>query len=78
MSKELIEKMAMAIVNSPDQVQVTETKTDRFTVVELNVAKEDVGQVVGKKGRTAQAMRTLLQATTAKSGRRASLEIMDK
>jgi predicted RNA-binding protein YlqC (UPF0109 family) len=77
MSKELIEKMAKALVNSPDQVQVIEIKADKFTVVELNVAKEDVGQVVGKKGRTAQAMRTLLQAVSAKAGKRATLEIMD-
>ena len=55
MSKELIEKMAKAMVDNPEQVQVTETKTDRLTVVELTVGPADVGKVIGKQGQNARA-----------------------
>ena len=78
MSKELIEKLAKAMVHNPDQVRVSETKTNRITVVELTVAREDVGQVVGRKGQNARAMRALLQAVSSKAGYRATLEILNE
>ena len=76
--KTLIEKIAKALVDQPELVQVTETETDRLLVLELQVAKEDIGKVIGKQGRTARAIRTLLQASSAKKGKRATLEIIDQ
>ncbi len=76
--KNLIEKIAQALVDEPEQVQVTETETDRLLILELHVAKEDIGKVIGKQGRTARAIRTLLQAASAKEGKRATLEIVDQ
>jgi predicted RNA-binding protein YlqC (UPF0109 family) len=76
--KELIERIAKALVDEPEQVQVTETATDKLLVLELQVAKEDIGKVIGKQGRTARAIRTLLQASSAKKGKRATLEIIDQ
>ena len=76
--KNLIEKIAKALVDEPEQVQVTETETDRLLILELQVAKEDIGKVIGKQGRTARAIRTLLQASAAKKGKRATLEIIDQ
>ncbi len=73
--KDLIEKIAKALVDQPEHVRVTETKTDALTLIELNVAKEDVGKIIGKQGRTADAMRALLSAACGKSGKRATLEI---
>lgn len=76
--RDLIERIAKALVDHPEQVQVTETETDRLLILELQVAKEDIGKVIGKQGRTARAIRTLLQASSAKHGRRATLEIIDQ
>ncbi len=73
--KDLIEKIAKALVDNPEQVQVTETETDALTLIELHVAKEDVGKIIGQRGRTADAMRALLGAASGKSGKRATLEI---
>jgi uncharacterized protein len=76
--KEFIEFIAKYLVDSPEQVIVEETVTeDRKVNLTLRVKKEDVGKVVGKKGKTAIAMRTLLTAVAAKEGKRAMLEILD-
>lgn len=78
MSGELIERMAKAMVDNPEQVKVTETLTDRLDIIELHVAKEDVGKVIGKKGQNARAMRHLLQAASSKERTRATLEIINQ
>jgi uncharacterized protein len=75
--KELIEVMAKALVDAPEQVAITENKGDQTSVFELRVAKGDVGKVIGKKGRTAEAMRIILGAASAKLKRRCVLEIVD-
>jgi predicted RNA-binding protein YlqC (UPF0109 family) len=75
--KELIHAIATELVDHPDQVTVTEVGGDNNTVIELRVAKDDVGKVIGKEGRTAQSMRTLLTALAQKVGRRAHLDIVD-
>jgi len=72
--KELIE---MELVDHPDQVVVTEIAGDNNSLIELRVAKEDIGKVIGKEGRTAQSMRTLLTAVSTKLGKRAHLDIVD-
>jgi predicted RNA-binding protein YlqC (UPF0109 family) len=75
--KDLIQKIAESLVDSPEQVAVTEKKSHHTSVFELSVAKGDVGKVIGKKGRTAVAMRTILNAVSAKENKRAILEIID-
>jgi predicted RNA-binding protein YlqC (UPF0109 family) len=75
--KELIRTIAVELVDHPDQVVVTEIPGDNSSLVELRVAKEDIGKVIGKEGRTAQSMRTLLSALSTKIGRRAHLDIVD-
>jgi hypothetical protein len=75
--KELVERMAMALVDSPDQVTVDATEEDAAMVLRLRVAPSDVGRVIGKQGRTAKAMRTVLHAIAARSKRRAVLEILE-
>ncbi len=75
--KELIRTIAVELVDHPDQVEVTEVPGDNSTLVELRVAKEDIGKVIGKEGRTAQSMRTLLTALSTKIGKRAHLDIVD-
>lgn len=75
--KELIETIAKALVDQPEAVRVTEAERGSNVVVELEVAREDIGKVIGRDGRTAQSMRTLLTAASAKLGRRAQLEIVD-
>ncbi len=74
--KELIEYIAKSIVNEPDEVVVTEETGETGTTFKLQVADEDKGRVIGKQGRVAEAMRTLLRVTAAKAGTRASLEIL--
>jgi predicted RNA-binding protein YlqC (UPF0109 family) len=74
--KELVEYIAKAIVNAPDNVVVTEEIDDQGTILKLQVADEDKGRVIGKQGRVAQAMRTLIRVMAAKAGTRASLEII--
>jgi len=73
--KELIEYMARAIVDYPDQVVVTEEMEDDRIIYHLNVADSDMGKVIGKQGRIANAMRTLLKVTAIRKGARAVLEI---
>lgn len=75
--KELIMLIAQALVDNPEQVQVTEVQGDRTSVIELKVAKEDLGKVIGKQGRTARAIRTILSAASAKIRRRSVLEIIE-
>ncbi len=75
--KDLIHGIAVALVDHPDQVSVQEIPGDNNVLVELRVAKEDIGKVIGKEGRTAQSMRTLLTAMSTKMGRRAHLDIVD-
>ena len=75
--KELIEMIAKALVDSPDEVVVGEIAGEQTTVFELKVAQSDVGKVIGKKGRTAGAIRTLLGAAGMKLRKRFVLEILD-
>ena len=74
--KELVETIAVALVDYPDDVAVTEVKGET-TVVELRVAPSDLGKVIGKQGRTARAIRTLLRATGMKMRKRLALEILE-
>ena len=75
--KELIEFIAKALVDNPDQVRVSEIEGEKTSVIELNVSKEDLGKVIGKQGRTARAMRTILSAASTKVRKRAVLEIIE-
>ena len=77
MLKELIEYVARSLVDNPDAVIVTEVEGEQTSVIELKVAKEDLGKVIGKQGRTARAMRTLLGAVSTKARKRAVLEILE-
>lgn len=74
---ELVEFIARALVDIPEEVEVTEIRGEQTSVLELRVAPEDVGKVIGKQGRTARAMRTLLSAVSMKLRRRAVLEIIE-
>jgi predicted RNA-binding protein YlqC (UPF0109 family) len=73
--KELIEFMARAIVDNPDEVEVTEEEADDQIIFHLHVAEGDMGRVIGKQGRIANAMRTLLKVAAIRRGERAVLEI---
>lgn len=75
--KELVEFIAKALVDEPDQVRVTEVEGERITVIELRVAPGDLGKVIGKQGRTARSIRTLLNAAATKLRKRAVLEILE-
>jgi uncharacterized protein len=77
MLKELIEFMARALVDNPEKVRVSEIVGEQTSVIELRVAKEDLGKVIGKQGRTARAMRTILSAASTKIRKRAVLEIIE-
>ncbi len=74
--KALLEYIAKSIVNAPDAVVVTEETDEKGTVLKLKVADEDKGRVIGKQGRIAEAMRTLIRVKAAKAGTKASLEIL--
>jgi predicted RNA-binding protein YlqC (UPF0109 family) len=74
--KELVEYIAKSIVNSPDDVAVTEETDEQGTILKLQVADDDKGRIIGKQGRVAQAMRTLIRVKAAKQGTRANLEIL--
>jgi len=74
--KELVEFIAKAIVNAPDAVEVTEETSEEGTTLKLQVAEDDKGRVIGKQGRVAQAMRTLIRVKAAKAGTRVTLEIL--
>ncbi|MGD9330924.1 MAG: KH domain-containing protein [Desulfobacterales bacterium] len=75
--KDLIDYIARALVDNPDEVLVSEVEGNQTSVLELKVAKEDLGKVIGKQGRTARAMRTILSAASAKVKKRTVLEIIE-
>jgi predicted RNA-binding protein YlqC (UPF0109 family) len=75
--KELVEYIAKALVDDPDQVVVSEVSGDQTSVLELKVAKDDLGKVIGKQGRSARAMRTILSAASTKLKKRTVLEIIE-
>jgi uncharacterized protein len=75
--KELVSEIAKALVDSPDEVTVKETMGEQVTVLELRVAPTDLGKVIGKQGRTARSIRTLLGAAGMKLNRRFTLEILE-
>ena len=75
--KELVAFIATSLVDNPDAVDVTESEKDDSIVLELRVAKEDLGKIIGKQGRTARAMRALLSAAAGRINKRARLEIVE-
>jgi len=75
--KELVLVMARALVDKPDEVEIREIQGEVTTILELKVAKEDLGKVIGKQGKTAHAMRSILNATATKLKKRAVLEIVE-
>jgi uncharacterized protein len=75
--KELISFIAQSLVDHPDEVNVSEVEGNQTTVLELKVAKVDLGKIIGKQGRTAQAMRTILSAVSSKVKKRTVLEIIE-
>lgn len=75
--RDLIEYIARALVDNPEEVSVSEVEGNQTSVLELKVAKEDLGKVIGKQGRTARAMRTILSAASAKVKKRTVLEIIE-
>jgi uncharacterized protein len=77
MVKDLLEYLARSLVDSPDDVRVQMTETDTTVVLELSVAKDDVGKVIGKQGRIARALRTIVKASAVRDGKRAIVEIVD-
>ncbi len=74
---ELISYIAKSLVDSPDQVEVKEVVGEQTTVLELKVAQDDLGKIIGKQGKTAKAIRTILGAAAAKAKKRAVLEILE-
>ena len=75
--KDIVEQIAKALVDQPDAVEVREVEGEQTTVYELRVAKEDLGKVIGKSGRTAKALRTILSAAGMKLNKRYVLEILE-
>ncbi len=75
--KDLVSYIAKALVDKPEEVVVTEIEGEQTSVIELKVAKEDLGKVIGKQGRTARAMRTILSAASTKIRKRSVLEIIE-
>jgi predicted RNA-binding protein YlqC (UPF0109 family) len=78
MEKDLVEYIVKSMVDDPSQVQVSMVEGERSTILELRVAPNDIGKVIGKHGRIAKAMRTIIQAATAKTGKHTVLEILDQ
>jgi len=74
--KELVEVIAKALVDFPDEVSVTETESEKGTVLELHVAQADMGKVIGKQGRIAKAIRSVVKAAASKEDKRVIVEIM--
>lgn len=77
MEKALVEYIVKSLVDHPDEVQLNAIEGEKSTILELRVSAEDIGRVIGRGGRIARAIRTLLSAMAAKTGKRASLEILD-
>lgn len=75
--KELVQLIAKYLVDHPEEVRVQEMEGEKTTVIELKVAQDDLGKVIGKQGRTARAMRTILSAAATKIHKRAVLEILE-
>ncbi|RPI89113.1 MAG: KH domain-containing protein [Spirochaetales bacterium] len=75
--KDLVEYMVKSLVDHPDEVQIREVEGEKSTILELTVTKEDIGKVIGKHGRIARAIRTIINASATKSGKRVVLEILD-
>jgi len=75
--KDLVGFMVKSIVDHPDQVEIHEVEGEKSTIIELRVTKEDVGKVIGKHGRIAKAIRTIINASATKTGKRVMLEILD-
>jgi hypothetical protein len=75
--KKLVQVLAEALVDDPAAVEVAEIEGDNNVILELRVAKNDIGKVIGKDGRTAQSLRTIVSAASIKIGRRAHLDIID-
>ena len=76
--KELVQFLAKSLVNHPEAVEVKETQRETASVLELKVAKEDLGRIIGKQGRTAKSIRTILNAAASRSNRRVVLEIIEE
>jgi predicted RNA-binding protein YlqC (UPF0109 family) len=76
--KELVQYLARSLVNNPDAVEVKETQRETASVLELKVAKEDLGRIIGKQGRTAKSIRTILNAAASKANRKVVLEIVEE
>ena len=74
--KELVEFIARSLVDNPDDVQVTEIQENNSIIIELRVAPDDMGKVIGKQGKIAKSIRTLTKAAAAKAGKRVAVEIM--
>ena len=77
MEKDLVEFVVKSLVDAPDEVSVNVIEGEKSTILELKVAQEDVGKVIGKQGRIAKAIRTILSASATRDGKRATLEILD-
>ncbi|MDF1567761.1 MAG: KH domain-containing protein [Spirochaetaceae bacterium] len=77
MEKDLVEYIARSLVDEPDQVDVVMIEGEKSTILELKVAEDDIGKVIGKHGRIAKAVRTILSAASSQSGKRFVLEILD-
>ncbi len=75
--KDLIKHIVQAMVDYPEQVAISEVEGKQITVLEIKVAKEDIGKIIGKQGRNAQAIRTILNAASAKAKKRTIMEILD-
>jgi predicted RNA-binding protein YlqC (UPF0109 family) len=75
--KDLVEYIVKSLVDSPEEVTVNVIEGEKSTILELKVATEDIGKVIGKQGRIAKAIRTILSASATKSGKHAVLEILD-
>lgn len=75
--KDLIEFIVKALVDDPSEVAITEINGDKVTIYELRVAQADIGKVIGKRGRTANSIRTIISAVSTKQGKRAELEIIE-
>ena len=75
--RDLVDFMARSLVDNPDKVEVNEVIGEQTTVIELSVSREDLGKVIGKQGRTAKAMRTILNAASTKLQKRSVLEIIE-
>ncbi len=75
--KELVAYLAKALVNNPDEVEVSEIQGETAAILELRVAKEDLGRIIGKQGRTAKSIRTLINAAASRTNRKVVLEIIE-